>query len=66
MIALETLQKDTRATWYPWGKSIVIVPKEDQIRNQLSKTVTVRYRDTLHQERINVSQVRGFLADKIG
>ena len=30
------------------------------------QTVTVRYRDTLQQERINVSQVRGFLADKIG
>jgi glycyl-tRNA synthetase len=30
------------------------------------QTVTVRHRDTLQQERINVSQVRAFLADKIG
>jgi glycyl-tRNA synthetase len=30
------------------------------------QTVTVRHRDTLQQERVNVSQVRAFLADKIG
>jgi len=30
------------------------------------QTVTVRYRDTLQQERVNISQVRAFLADKIG
>src|SRR5262249_15311570 len=44
--ALETLPKETRATWYPWGKTIVIVPKEDQVRNQLAKTITVRYPGT--------------------
>ena len=30
------------------------------------QTVTVRHRDTLLQERLNLSQVRAFLADKIG
>ncbi len=30
------------------------------------QTVTVRHRDTLQQERVNVSQVRAYLADKIG
>ncbi|HEY4329305.1 MAG TPA: glycine--tRNA ligase [Phycisphaerae bacterium] len=30
------------------------------------QTVTVRHRDTLQQERINISQVRAFLADKMG
>ncbi len=44
--ALEVLPASTRATWYPWGKSIVIVSKEDQLRNQLSKTITVRYPGT--------------------
>ncbi len=33
--------------------------KEDQ-------TVTVRYRDTQQQERINISQVKSFLSEKIG
>lgn len=30
------------------------------------QTVTVRYRDSLQQERIDISQVKSFLADKIG
>jgi glycyl-tRNA synthetase len=30
------------------------------------QTVTVRHRDTLQQERVNLSQVRSFLAEKIG
>jgi glycyl-tRNA synthetase len=30
-----------------------------------NQSVTVRYRDTLQQERINLSQVRGFLAEKM-
>ena len=29
------------------------------------QTVTVRYRDTLQQERLAISQVKGFLAEKI-
>ena len=58
--ALEALAKDTRATWYPWGKSIVIVPKEDQIRNQLARTITVRYPGT------DVIQVLTELSQKDG
>ncbi len=30
------------------------------------QTVTVRHRDTLQQERLNIAQVRSFLAEKIG
>ena len=29
------------------------------------QTVTVRHRDTLQQERVNIAQVRSYLADKI-
>ena len=43
MDALESLVAETKATWYPWGKSIVVVPKEDQVRMQLGKQVTVRF-----------------------
>jgi hypothetical protein len=60
MDALEALAKETRATWYPWGKSIVIVPKEDQIRNQLSRPITVRYPGT------DVAQVLTELSQKAG
>jgi hypothetical protein len=58
--ALEALAKDTRATWYPWGKSIVIIPKEDQIRNQLGKVLNVRYPGT------DVVQVLTELSQKAG
>ena len=42
--ALEAMHRETAATWYPWGKSIVVLPREAQIRNnQLGRTVTIRY-----------------------
>jgi hypothetical protein len=42
--ALEHLAKQTDLTWYPWGKSIVIVPKEEQIGQQLRKAVNWHFR----------------------
>ncbi|MGH7178072.1 MAG: hypothetical protein ACREJC_11885 [Tepidisphaeraceae bacterium] len=60
MDALEALVHETRATWYPWGKSVVIVPKEDQVRNQLSRAITVRYPGT------DVAQVLTELSQKAG
>jgi hypothetical protein len=44
--ALEALVRQTNATWYPWGKSVVIVPKQEQIRLQLGKTITARFNGT--------------------
>lgn len=58
--ALESLAKDTRATWYPWGTNIVIVPKEDQVRNQLGKTITIRYNG------VDVAQVLTELSQRSG
>lgn len=49
--ALEAMSHQTNATWYPWGKSIVILSKQEQVRTQLSKTLTARYND------VDVSQV---------
>jgi hypothetical protein len=60
MDALESLDKETRATWYPWGKSIEVVSKEDQIRNQLSKTISIRYNG------VDVSQVLAELSQRAG
>jgi hypothetical protein len=60
MDALEVLPKETRATWYPWGKSIVVVPKEDQIRNQLGKSITLRYNG------VDISQVLAELSQRAG
>jgi hypothetical protein len=60
MDALEAIDHSTAATWYPWGKSIVIVTKQDQVRNQLAKTVSVRYTG------VNISQVLLELSQRAG
>lgn len=58
--ALEALAAQTGATWYPWGNDVVIVPKEDQVRNQLQKTVSVRYNN------VDVAQVLSELSQLSG
>lgn len=58
--ALESLVNNTRATWYPWGKSIVIISKVDEVGNQLSKTITIRYNG------VDLSQVLMELSQRAG
>jgi hypothetical protein len=41
--ALEQIARQTKATWYPWGENLVVVPKETQVRNLLGKPFTARY-----------------------
>jgi hypothetical protein len=60
MDALEALARETRATWYPWDKSILIVPKEVMIRELLSKTISIRYNG------VDVSQVLAELSQRSG
>lgn len=58
--ALESISANTRATWYPWGKSVVIISKEDQVRDQLNKTITIRYNGVdLAQVLMELSQRAG-------
>ena len=57
---LEAMTKDTPLTWYPWGKTILIVPREQQIRNQLARTITMRFAG------VDVSQVLSELAQRAG
>ena len=43
MDALESVHKDTQATWYPWQESIVIVPKTESTRRRLmGREMTIR------------------------
>jgi hypothetical protein len=42
MEALEAIPKETRGTWYPWGKNVVIVAKEDRTRQLLAKPLNMR------------------------
>lgn len=60
MEALETIPNQTSATWYPWGKTILIVPKQDQVRNQLARTLTLRYNG------VDVNQVLSELQQRSG
>ena len=58
--ALESLVKETPLTWYPWGKTILIVPKEEQVRSQLSRTITMRFAG------VDVAQVLSELSQRAG
>jgi hypothetical protein len=49
--ALEDIGEQTTFTWYPWGKTLVVLPKHQLIRDQLGKTITTRYNG------VDVSQV---------
>jgi hypothetical protein len=58
--ALEAIPQQTEGTWYPWEKSIVVVPKEEQIRNQLNQTITVRW------DSVDIEQVLQELSQRSG
>jgi hypothetical protein len=58
--ALQDMSRQSDATWYPWGRDIVIVPKEQQIRLQLDKTITARYNGQ------DISKVLDSLSQKAG
>ncbi|MFN4243114.1 MAG: hypothetical protein ACK4PI_07740 [Tepidisphaerales bacterium] len=58
--ALEAVARATSLTWYPWSRSIVVLPKEDQIRVLLQRPVT------LHLRGEDVGQVLMDLSRKSG
>jgi hypothetical protein len=42
--ALEAIARQTPATWYPWDRSVVVVPKETHVRDLLSmRKITIPY-----------------------
>jgi hypothetical protein len=58
--ALEAMVAQTPATWYPWGKTILVRPKQDQVRRQLEKEITLRHDGT------DVAQVLSELSVRSG
>ena len=58
--ALEALATQSPATWYPWGKTIVVLPKQDQVRRQLKQEITLRHEGT------DVAQVLSELSMRSG
>lgn len=43
---LEDLTRQSNATWYPWGTKIVVVPKQQQVRMLLDKSITAHFNGT--------------------
>lgn len=41
--ALDAFDSQSPMTWYPWGDSIVVLPKQDVIQHLLDRVVTLRY-----------------------
>ena len=62
MDALECLPKQTKATWYAWGKTIIVRTKEDHTRELLGKPLTIRP----GERGIDVLQVLGEISTQTG
>ncbi len=58
--ALEGVAAQTPVTWYPWGQTVVVLPKNEQVRQQLGHTITVRYAG------VDVAQVLLELSQRAG
>jgi hypothetical protein len=41
--ALEAIDKQSKLTWYPWGDSVVVLPKKDVIRGLLDRPMAAHY-----------------------
>jgi len=58
--ALQEITRQTNGTWYPWGKSLVVLSKVDKVRSQLSRRITIRF------DGDDVSKVLEMLAERSG
>jgi hypothetical protein len=58
--ALDAIAKETPLAWGPWGRSVLVKPKEAWVRDQLDKRVTRRF------VAMDVGQVLSDLADLTG
>lgn len=58
--ALEALAAQSKLTWYPWGDSVVVLPKRDVIAGLLERPISARY------DGVDVAQVLIDLAKQSG
>ena len=60
MDALNLLSDQTSATWYPWGRSVVVVPKIEATHMLLSKRISLRFSQTpLEQVLLDLAEQSG-------
>ena len=58
--ALEAITEQTAATWYPWGDSFIVLPKDQWVRRRLEEPVTLSIPQVDVQEAIlELQQVTG-------
>jgi hypothetical protein len=60
LAALEAIHSSTDATWYPWGKVLLVRPKADHVRDLLARTITRSWNG------VDVAQVLAELANLSG
>ena len=60
LAALDAIATQTAVTWYPWGTSLVVLPKEQQVRAQLQHAVTAHY------DHADIAQVLSDLSQRSG
>jgi hypothetical protein len=58
--AMDAIAKDTPLAWGPWGRSVLVKPKEAWVRDQLEKSLTRRF------EAVDVGQVLAELSEYAG
>jgi hypothetical protein len=58
--ALEAIDAQTKLTWYPWGDSVVVLPKTDVIRSLLDRPMSAHY------DGVDLSEVMLDLARRSG
>ena len=56
--ALEAMDRQTRLTWLPRGKTVVVMPRSEQYRDRLARTVNLKY------DNVDVAQVLTDLSAK--
>ena len=58
--ALEAIAEQTAATWYPWGDSFIVLPKDQWVRRRLEEPVTLSMPQVDVQEALlELQQVTG-------
>jgi hypothetical protein len=58
--ALELVARETDLTWFPFGKGLQVVPKEEQVRMQLQRKVSLRFPG------VDIAQVLAELSEQAG
>ena len=58
--ALDAIASQTKLTWYPWGDSVVLLPKHDVIAARLDRAISLRY------DGVDIAQVLLDLARQTG